>query len=310
VLLYYDWLLTFPKEVRYIWGARFSLSTVFYVFCRYALVANLLYLLEISNILGSSLSLTCNDWKKFVSALSVFGRAAIIATLISRTYAVYSRNLLILVYLIMLGIVCVVTDALHVPTEKCVNTIDPPLATLLRSVFTIIFETSVAIFTTIRTFQALRAGGPWKSQKRRLVYVVFEEGILYFCTISVLTIASLILDIHAPTGFLQRLLDGLTLPLSGALTARFILHLRSWRDKQSGVFIISTTHETELEQHKRDSPALVSKVDWEDPVARVQQQRPSPNIVVQVDFEDSGSDGDTFLGSDDASRRESHMETV
>ncbi|KAE9399230.1 hypothetical protein BT96DRAFT_1103880, partial [Gymnopus androsaceus JB14] len=128
-------------------------------------------------------SLTCDDWKKFVSALSVFGRAAIIATLISRTYAVYSRNRLILVYLIMLGIVCVVTDALHVPEEKCVNTVDPPLyitATLLRSVFTIIFETSVAIFTTVRTVQALRAGGPWKSQKRRLVYVIFEEGTVIF----------------------------------------------------------------------------------------------------------------------------------
>ncbi|KAE9399231.1 hypothetical protein BT96DRAFT_820880 [Gymnopus androsaceus JB14] len=56
VLLYYDWILTFPKEVKYIWGARFSLSTLFYIFCRYALLANVLYLLEISNVLGSRVS--------------------------------------------------------------------------------------------------------------------------------------------------------------------------------------------------------------------------------------------------------------
>jgi len=295
-----------------------------------------LYLLEISNVLGSSLSLTCDDWKKFVSALSVFGRAAIIATLISRTYAVYSRNRLILVYLIMLGIVCVVTDALHVPEEKCVNTVDPPLATLLRSVFTIIFETSVAIFTTVRTVQALRAGGPWKSQKRRLVYVIFEEGILYFCIISVLTIASVILDLRAPTGFLQRLLDGLTLPLSGALTARFTLHLRSWRDKQSGIFIISTTDQPEPELRKPNNhpsttrhcdcahahmeaiatPSISQIGDWEDPVVRVQQQRQpgSGVIVVQVDCEVCGSDDDETLladfGSDASRDSESHFETV
>ncbi|KAJ3986009.1 hypothetical protein F5890DRAFT_1385045, partial [Lentinula detonsa] len=50
-LLYYDWLLTIPEEVEYIWKARLSFSTVFYIFCRYALLANVLYLLEISNLL-------------------------------------------------------------------------------------------------------------------------------------------------------------------------------------------------------------------------------------------------------------------
>ncbi|KAJ4470097.1 hypothetical protein J3R30DRAFT_3301569, partial [Lentinula aciculospora] len=52
-LLYYDWLLTFPEEVEYVWKARMSLATVLYIFCRYALLANVLYILEISNLLGS-----------------------------------------------------------------------------------------------------------------------------------------------------------------------------------------------------------------------------------------------------------------
>ncbi|KAJ3995605.1 hypothetical protein F5050DRAFT_1573241, partial [Lentinula boryana] len=132
-LLYYDWLLTFPEEVEYIWKARLSRSTVYYVFCRYALVANVLYLLEISNILGSrvryylhlnatlqvahypSFSVTCDDWRIFVSVLSVCGRAAIIATLIARTNAVCSQNRWILAYLVALGIACVVTDAVRGP---------------------------------------------------------------------------------------------------------------------------------------------------------------------------------------------------
>ncbi|KAF8981993.1 hypothetical protein BDQ17DRAFT_1193397, partial [Cyathus striatus] len=47
-LLYYDYFLTFSKEVRYIWKAKFRLSTILYVFCRYAMVANVIYVLAIS----------------------------------------------------------------------------------------------------------------------------------------------------------------------------------------------------------------------------------------------------------------------
>ncbi|THH29049.1 hypothetical protein EUX98_g5149 [Antrodiella citrinella] len=35
-------------EVKYIWKDKFRLSTVLYIFCRYALVANVLYILAIS----------------------------------------------------------------------------------------------------------------------------------------------------------------------------------------------------------------------------------------------------------------------
>ncbi|KIK60995.1 hypothetical protein GYMLUDRAFT_260973 [Collybiopsis luxurians FD-317 M1] len=233
-------------------------------------------------------SVACNDWRKFISALSVFGRAAVVATLIGRTYAVCSRNRLVLGYLVVLGTTCVIADAFHVSSEKCVDTSDPPLATLLRWVFTIAFETSVAAITTIRTFQALRVGGPWRSQKHRLVYLVFEEGILYFCSISILTIASVILDVRAPTGFLQRFLDGLTLPLSGALTARFILHLRAWRFRQSGVHVISNAQRPRNSKgslnprffHIRGHNASES-VDFAHFVANTQQpreqQRPEAN---------------------------------
>jgi hypothetical protein len=51
-LLYYDYALTFPKEVEYIWKQKFRLSTALYIGCRYALLANVLYLLAIENKLG------------------------------------------------------------------------------------------------------------------------------------------------------------------------------------------------------------------------------------------------------------------
>ncbi|KAJ3995604.1 hypothetical protein F5050DRAFT_269813 [Lentinula boryana] len=59
----------------------------------------------------------------------------------------------------------------------------------------IALETSVVLFTSVRTIQALRAGGPWKRQRHRLVFFIFEQGILYFCIATALTVATVILDL-------------------------------------------------------------------------------------------------------------------
>lgn len=48
-LLYYDYSLTWTREVKYFWRKKFTLSTALYIMCRYSLVANVIYLLAISN---------------------------------------------------------------------------------------------------------------------------------------------------------------------------------------------------------------------------------------------------------------------
>ncbi|KAM6488821.1 hypothetical protein JOM56_015731 [Amanita muscaria] len=48
-LLFYDYILTFLDEMKYIWGSKLSLSTFLYFGCRYALVANVIYI----NVLGN-----------------------------------------------------------------------------------------------------------------------------------------------------------------------------------------------------------------------------------------------------------------
>ncbi|KAJ6552808.1 hypothetical protein B0H19DRAFT_1377608 [Mycena capillaripes] len=146
-LLYYDFALTFPKEVKYMWWRKFRLSTALYIGCRYALVANVLYLLAVANKLGSTY-LQCDVWYKVIGALSVIGRTAVIVTFTLRTYAVFAKNKWVLAYLGVVGLACVA------------------------------------------------------------------------------------LDIRAPPGFLQRLPNAFTVPLSCILTARFILLLRKWDEGQ------------------------------------------------------------------------------
>lgn len=76
-MLYYDYILTFPDELRYIWreGSLMRFSTLLYICCRYALLVNLIYLLVFSGALKE----TCEGWFRLVGILSIVGRAAIIS---------------------------------------------------------------------------------------------------------------------------------------------------------------------------------------------------------------------------------------
>lgn len=76
-MLYYDYILTFPDELRYIWreGSLMRFSTLLYICCRYALLGNLIYLLVFAGVLDDM----CKGWFWLIGILSVVGRAAIIS---------------------------------------------------------------------------------------------------------------------------------------------------------------------------------------------------------------------------------------
>ncbi|EEB92262.1 hypothetical protein MPER_09256 [Moniliophthora perniciosa FA553] len=139
-VLWYDYALTFPMEVKYMWGTKPRLSTALYVCCRHALITNILYLLAVANLLGdthvySKDTFSCNTWYKSIAALSFFGRSAVIAldvnqtllptrhavTFTARTYAIFGRNKWILAYLSALGVVCMALHITHIPGLRCVG---------------------------------------------------------------------------------------------------------------------------------------------------------------------------------------------
>ncbi|KAJ3789805.1 hypothetical protein GGU10DRAFT_26054 [Lentinula aff. detonsa] len=203
-LIWYDYALTFPMEVEYLWTTKFRLSTFLYILCRYALLANTLYLVDIAGKLTEN----CNTWYQFIGALSVLGRAAVIVVFTGRTWAVWGKNRIVLVYMSILGATCVALDITHVPGLRCTGGSSIPI---------------------IRCVQAFKAHGKsMKEQKEGFQYLLFEQGIFYFSIVSLFTTAAVILNFQAPSGFFQRLLNAFTLPLSGLLTARLLLHLRQW----------------------------------------------------------------------------------
>ncbi|CAA7267334.1 unnamed protein product [Cyclocybe aegerita] len=242
-LLYYDYALTWTREVQYVWLKKFTISTALYIACRYAMVANVIYTLALAEKLPT---IRCACYPPLVprsrllserSALSVVGRTAIIVVWGARTYAVFNRNKWILALFGSLGLAIIALAALGVPYVSCTTAKgsppyihfkgDPPPcaqgtpADLLSDdvgrnvlvVLTVVYETLSAILTTGKSLMGMKVNGTWRLNQQGLTYRVLEQGLLYFVFVSAFSIASLILQFRAPPGsFLQRLLNALTLP--------------------------------------------------------------------------------------------------
>ncbi|KAL5479115.1 hypothetical protein ACEPAI_2403 [Sanghuangporus weigelae] len=266
-LLYYDYALTFPSEVRFMWGQKFRFSTVLYVFCRYAMIANVLYVLAVTGKFHSAsrasvnhqLAVSCDAVYIFDGVLSVLGRAAVIATLTGRTYAVFGCSRLVLILLGTLGLACIVLDVMHVPGLRCVgsstNRLSPSerclsqirctnrlswsllaLASDLLSILMRVFELLAAVLTTVRSLLEFRIGRTWKFERGSFIIVIFNQGVIYIIFSTAFSVAAALLQFRAPSGSLfERLLNSLSLPLSCLLTARFLLQLREWQGKGSVV---------------------------------------------------------------------------
>ncbi|KAK0215171.1 hypothetical protein EDD85DRAFT_962902 [Armillaria nabsnona] len=306
-LLYHDYALTFAMEVKYVWGSKFKLSTVLYICCRYALIANVLYLLAIAKKLGARIyfgrgnnnllirkDTVATHGTKSLGRLASLGELPLLfaaVTFTGHTYAIFARSKIIIIYLVAIGLACIILDIMHVPGLKCVGSSNNPLyvlyphllnfrsltavlvfsADLLLSILMVVFEYSSAILRTIRIIQALRVNGPWKAQRRGFIYLIFEQGIFYFSdkpsVVSLFTTAAVILNSVAPVGFFQRLLNAFTLPLSSLLTARYLLRLRAWEDQHS--IVVSGNRGIASQQMHTMKFRALSVIDefGEDPVS-------------------------------------------
>ncbi|KAJ8689719.1 hypothetical protein PTI98_012593 [Pleurotus ostreatus] len=146
----------------------------------------------------------------------------------------------------------------------------------------VIFEYSSAILTITRSLVAFKVGRR-KGRSKGLINLIFEQGVLYFSIISLFTTTAVILNVEAPAGFFQRLLNAYTLPLSGLLTARFLLHIRAYEDKERSRAMAAQTRTGTLQIYTLTTlasfraaagDAMSSMVDQfgDDPVEAAQRQ--------------------------------------
>lgn len=128
--------------------------------------------------------------------------------------------------------------------------------------------------------------------------MIFEQGMFYFCVVTLFTKAAVVLNFVssrstvlyvyqdlqvAPAGFFQRPLNALTLPLSGLLTARFLLRLRAWEHKQS-TLMTSSNQRTSSNQIPSIEFRVLSVIDefGEDPVSVAERRQSEGENVLEV----------------------------
>ncbi|KIM35944.1 hypothetical protein M413DRAFT_449480 [Hebeloma cylindrosporum] len=252
-LLWYDYTLTWTREVQYFWTKRFTLSTALYIVCRYGMVANVLYTLALANKLPTMrLSMfsigpfadslpqpsawrlkpcvcSCDEGYRICAVLSVLGRIGIVTVWGSRTYAIFNRSKIILALFGSLGLAVIGLAILHVPYVSCTGRKGSIPVPNLLSISTVAYEILSAVFTTVRSVQALNVAGSWKTQKSSLTFLVLREGLLYFGFVTSFSMLSLIFQLRGVPGtFFPRFMNAYTMPLAGLMTARFLLHLREW----------------------------------------------------------------------------------
>ncbi|KAF9525033.1 hypothetical protein CPB83DRAFT_860137 [Crepidotus variabilis] len=236
-VLYYDYALTLRREIKYIWRTKLNLSTLLYVFCRYAMVANVIYTLAYA---GKLKTMKCDSAYQLSAALSVLGRIGILTVWGIRTSAIFHhRNKFIIGFFGALGLVVVVLSAQHVPYVACskgraISTVPAEVPALL----TALYEVLSVILATFQCIKLLKSAGPLRYQKHELVYFVMQQGLLYFALISILAFGNLVL-LYIPSikgTWFERSLNALNIPLSGTMTARYLLHLREWGHAKAGSY--------------------------------------------------------------------------
>ncbi|KAF9527632.1 hypothetical protein CPB83DRAFT_895037 [Crepidotus variabilis] len=294
-VLYYDYSLTWTREVQYFWARKPSVSTFLLVCCRYYLVANVVYALaladklpvrvinsqDISELMNDSFEdISCNTGYQIASSFAVVGRAAILIIWGARTYAVFSQNRAILIFFLSLGILILVLAAIHVPYISCpaqqkqgppswshsrakIETItqtDSPNLTRVLAISMTAFEILSGALALIRLREHLKFERVEIEHKNGLLELVLEQGLLYVglvlhvitcfqvdfaadeftlkqtagklrfvSTISLTTVVFMFIPSFQGT-ILNRILSAFYMPVSGMMSARFLIHLRDWEN--------------------------------------------------------------------------------
>ncbi|TFK23568.1 hypothetical protein FA15DRAFT_594006, partial [Coprinopsis marcescibilis] len=247
VILYYDYFLTLPREVEHIWKNWKKMTTFFYVFCRYALVANTIYLFyrtegikleKLSARLRSqrvNVCCSCQAVRSVSGVLAIFGHVGILAVWGLRTLAIYERNKIVKYTLGTVGVSTLIARIVS-PAHRFLEAIADSKSCwaslsevgISVAVLMILFEALAFVLAAARAWKTVRQDvNFWKNPRASLNYVIFSQGLMYISAVFALSIMTAIANLGI-WGETARPLNSFKLPLSGLLTARFLLELRTW----------------------------------------------------------------------------------
>ncbi|EPT01589.1 hypothetical protein FOMPIDRAFT_1029811 [Fomitopsis schrenkii] len=230
----WDWILSFPKEWRYVWKTSWTPVKVAYLFCRYWVLVTVPYLLW-AFVTQHSLE-TCERIYRVPVLLAMWNQAAAEIILLIRTYAFFNRNKYTLAFLVS-ALGGVISFQLYVASSQMLLLPFVPPATsgpcFPRSrvgsadllgffIAPLAFDTIVTLMTVAKAVaMRRRSGGP----NSRLIQTFLREGVFYYMLISVANLVNGIFYLQ-PRQVMSAICIPLSVMLAPVLACHLILDLR------------------------------------------------------------------------------------
>ncbi|KAF8167319.1 hypothetical protein B0H34DRAFT_792058 [Crassisporium funariophilum] len=229
----WDWIISLPREYRFVWRTHWTPVKIAYLFCRYWVITVVPYLLYCFVVDHSRE--TCERIYKIPVALAMWNQVGSESVLLIRTYAFFSRNAYVLWFLLS-ALSGVVAYQLYVDTTQmallpffkpdkgpCFPMSKPHSAHLLGFfIAPLLFDTVITFMTVWKAINIRRRnGGP----NSRLIQTFLREGVFYYILISIANLINGVFYLQ-PRQVISAINIPLSVMLGPVLACRLILDLR------------------------------------------------------------------------------------
>ncbi|KIM74113.1 hypothetical protein PILCRDRAFT_828522 [Piloderma croceum F 1598] len=241
-ILYYDWALTLDIEMSSIWRRPVSVSAVFFVLNRYLSIVGNVFI-TVFNFKKLSLP-SCQSYGLFHQLFLVVNQVLVCMLLTIRTWALYGRNIRILLFIIgiaalLLGVASwslvgqdqtfpIVVGGCHMELS---NKTGIHLAVAWEALLG--FDSLIFILTLLKTYRVRPRHDFILPKRINIVSLVLRDGAIYYAVMVLANLAN-ILTLYLSSPILKGCLSSFASCISVTMMSRLMLNLHS--TASAGIF--------------------------------------------------------------------------
>lgn len=249
-LLFFDYIVTLPREVEVIWKGRFSLPAFLYYLIRYLPLVWASLSLSTSTASAGPTDTSCTGLVRLLQSISDLTLVIFSVFTALRIYAIWNNNYFLFAVLFILGcfepaanIFFSVHDELilsaPMPLPACISFLDAKASNqvynnipLASSGVKVGYEMLVLVLTLMKTFSIWK-GSRVLGKHMSFSGLIVRDGSIYFLTIATVSLLDVILrEIKSSSAF-QGVASIYMPVLAPILYSRFILDLRRGQNYQA-----------------------------------------------------------------------------
>lgn len=236
VILWYDHIITFPLEVKAVWGRPMSANSVLYLVNRYLASAGNAAFLAIGFLTLSDKN--CQIASLWGQLLLFANQVMICVLLLIRLYAIYARSRRILISFLLLGAVMIGVVSFSFVNQKSQTLEGYPGCTLAHTAENairlaipwecmLLYDTLVLLLTVMRTYRTTqdRAAVRRATSAVHIPTLILRDGALYFAGMA-LSNALNIVCFYVTPPLLKGSLSSFNSVMGVTLVSRMVLNLR------------------------------------------------------------------------------------